>query len=193
MGLPPKNARVHSVSPEREIAVSNQPGKIAYVLLDARLCEQYRKKPVVFDLECKYVARPPELYGGFKALSERAAEAALPGRVLNVRAGIVVTGTEVLTGRITDRNGPWVSERLGELGIEVAHILVVADRRGDLESALRFMAAEGMDLIVTSGGLGPTADDVAVAEARLRAGGGCGGDGGVVGALRAIVRHARRG
>jgi nicotinamide-nucleotide amidase len=77
-----------------------------------------------------------------------------------VRAGIVVTGTEVLTGRIADRNGPWVSERLAELGVEVAHIIVVGDRPEDLEAALRFMAGEGMDLIVTSGGLGPTADDL---------------------------------
>jgi nicotinamide-nucleotide amidase len=80
-----------------------------------------------------------------------------------VRAGIVVTGTEVLTGRIADRNGPWLSERLAELGVEVAHILVVGDRPADLEAALRFMAGEGMDLIVTSGGLGPTADDLTAA------------------------------
>jgi nicotinamide-nucleotide amidase len=77
-----------------------------------------------------------------------------------IRAGIVVTGTEVLTGRISDSNGPWVSERLAELGVEVAHMLVVADRPDDLEAALRFMAGEGMDLIVTTGGLGPTADDL---------------------------------
>jgi competence/damage-inducible protein CinA-like protein len=77
-----------------------------------------------------------------------------------IRAGIVVTGTEVLTGRISDANGPWVSERLAEYGVEVAHILVVGDRPQDLEAALRFMATEGMDLIVTSGGLGPTADDL---------------------------------
>lgn len=77
-----------------------------------------------------------------------------------IRAGIVVTGTEVLTGRISDSNGPWVSERLAELGVEVAHILIVADRPDDLEAALRFMAAEAMDLIVTTGGLGPTADDL---------------------------------
>jgi len=77
-----------------------------------------------------------------------------------IRAGIVVTGTEVITGRITDSNGPWVSERLAEYGVEVAHILVVADRPDDLEAALRFMAGEGMDLIVTTGGLGPTADDL---------------------------------
>jgi nicotinamide-nucleotide amidase len=77
-----------------------------------------------------------------------------------IRAGIVVTGTEVLTGRISDSNGPWVSEQLAERGVEVAHIVVVADRPDDLEAALRFLAAEGMDLIVTTGGLGPTADDL---------------------------------
>jgi nicotinamide-nucleotide amidase len=66
----------------------------------------------------------------------------------------------VITGRISDSNGPWVSERLAERGVEVAHIHVVADRPGDLEATLRFMAAEGMDLIVTTGGLGPTADDL---------------------------------
>jgi nicotinamide-nucleotide amidase len=77
-----------------------------------------------------------------------------------VRAGIVVTGTEVITGRISDANGPWVSEQLADLGVEVAHIIVVADRPDDLEDALRFLAAEKLDLVVTSGGLGPTADDL---------------------------------
>jgi nicotinamide-nucleotide amidase len=79
---------------------------------------------------------------------------------MSVRAGIVVTGNEVLNGRIQDGNGPWISERLAELGVEVASIIVVADRPDDLESALGYMEAEGMDLVVTSGGLGPTADDL---------------------------------
>ncbi len=79
---------------------------------------------------------------------------------MSVRAGILVTGTEVITTRITDRNGPWVSQRLAALGVEVAHILVVGDRSSDVEAGLRFMAAEGCELIVTSGGLGPTADDL---------------------------------
>ncbi|MDQ3759503.1 MAG: competence/damage-inducible protein A [Actinomycetota bacterium] len=77
-----------------------------------------------------------------------------------VRAGIVVTGTEVITGTIQDRNGPWVSHQLAERGVEVSHIVVVGDRPGDLESALRFLGDDGMDVIVTSGGLGPTADDL---------------------------------
>ncbi len=76
------------------------------------------------------------------------------------RAGILVTGTEVLTGRVTDRNGPWVAERLEELGVDVAYTTIVGDRPEDMEDVLRFMAEEGLDLIVTSGGLGPTADDL---------------------------------
>lgn len=76
------------------------------------------------------------------------------------RAGILVTGTEVLTGIIADRNGPWLSERLREIGVEAAMIQIVGDRPQDLLAALKFMAREGMALIVTSGGLGPTADDL---------------------------------
>jgi nicotinamide-nucleotide amidase len=79
---------------------------------------------------------------------------------MSARAGIVITGTEVLTGIIADRNGPWLSERLREAGIELAHISIVGDRPEDMEGALRFLAGEGVDLIVTSGGLGPTADDL---------------------------------
>jgi nicotinamide-nucleotide amidase len=79
---------------------------------------------------------------------------------MSARAGIVVTGTEVLTGRVTDRNGPWLADRLRELGVDLAHITIVGDRREDMLEALRFMATQGMDLVLTSGGLGPTADDL---------------------------------
>jgi nicotinamide-nucleotide amidase len=81
---------------------------------------------------------------------------------LSARAGIVVTGTEVLTGRIRDRNGPWISDRLLELGVELAHITICGDRPHDIEAQLRFLAEQGVDLIITSGGLGPTADDMTV-------------------------------
>jgi nicotinamide-nucleotide amidase len=79
---------------------------------------------------------------------------------MSARAGIVVTGTEVLTGRVSDRNGPWLAERLRELGVDLAYTTIVGDRPEDMFQALRFMAEQGIDLIVTSGGLGPTADDL---------------------------------
>ena len=49
------------------------------------------------------------------------------------------------------------------MGVELAHITICGDRPKDIESQLRFLAAEGVDLIITSGGLGPTADDLTVA------------------------------
>jgi nicotinamide-nucleotide amidase len=80
-----------------------------------------------------------------------------------VRAGIVVTGTEVLTGRVADRNGPWLAEALRARGVDVGSIVVVGDRPEDLRSALGFLAGSGVDLVVTTGGLGPTADDLTAA------------------------------
>lgn len=81
---------------------------------------------------------------------------------MSARAGIVVTGTEVLTGRVRDRNGPWLSDRLLELGVELAHITICGDRREDILAQLGFMAEQGVDVVITSGGLGPTADDLTI-------------------------------
>jgi nicotinamide-nucleotide amidase len=76
------------------------------------------------------------------------------------RAAVVVTGSELLSGAISDRNGPWLARELVGLGFEVSHVLVVGDRPGDLEAALHFVTGAGAQLVVTSGGLGPTADDL---------------------------------
>jgi nicotinamide-nucleotide amidase len=79
---------------------------------------------------------------------------------VSVRAGIVVTGTEVLTGRVADRNGPWLSEQLREVGVDHAYTLIVGDRPEDMLGALEFMTEREIDVVLTSGGLGPTADDL---------------------------------
>jgi nicotinamide-nucleotide amidase len=79
---------------------------------------------------------------------------------VSARAAIVVTGTELLSGRVSDRNGPWLAERMREIGVDLAHITVVGDRPSDMLEALRWCASLGVSLIVTSGGLGPTADDL---------------------------------
>lgn len=79
-----------------------------------------------------------------------------------VRAGVVVTGSEVLAGRVTDRNGPWVARQLLTMGVDVAHLTVCGDRPADLTAQVQFLADQHVDLIVTTGGLGPTADDLTV-------------------------------
>jgi nicotinamide-nucleotide amidase len=73
------------------------------------------------------------------------------------RAAIVVTGSELTRGGRQDANGPFLARELAERGLEPGRIVVVGDRPEELESAL----AEGLraDLLVSSGGLGPTHDD----------------------------------
>jgi nicotinamide-nucleotide amidase len=75
-----------------------------------------------------------------------------------VRAGIVVTGTEVLSGIIRDANGPWLAERLRDRGVHLVAVHVVGDRPDDLRAGLELF--RDLDLVITSGGLGPTADDL---------------------------------
>jgi nicotinamide-nucleotide amidase len=73
------------------------------------------------------------------------------------RAVVVVTGSELVRGERSDRNGPFLARELLSLGFEPARISIVGDREDELEAAL----AEGLaaDLCVVSGGLGPTHDD----------------------------------
>lgn len=73
-------------------------------------------------------------------------------------ASVLVTGSELLTGHVADANGPFVARALGDLGFAVRRVILVGDRPDDLRSALDHVSGE--DLVVTSGGLGPTADDL---------------------------------
>ena len=73
------------------------------------------------------------------------------------RAVIVVTGSELVRGDRTDRNGPFYAREALALGLVPDRIVIVGDDPIDLESALR--AADGADVCLVSGGLGPTPDD----------------------------------
>ncbi|MDQ8046749.1 MAG: molybdopterin-binding protein, partial [Patulibacter sp.] len=84
------------------------------------------------------------------------------GNLRRLRGAIVVTGSEVLAGRVADKNGPYVSQQFAEFGVETAGIIQVGDRRDDLLKALAQAASWGVDLVVTTGGLGPTADDLTI-------------------------------
>jgi competence/damage-inducible protein CinA-like protein len=74
-----------------------------------------------------------------------------------VRAEVVVTGTELVRGDRTDLNGPFLARDLNERGLQAARVTIVGDGPDELAAALE----EGLraDLLVISGGLGPTHDD----------------------------------
>jgi nicotinamide-nucleotide amidase len=76
-----------------------------------------------------------------------------------MRAEILAIGTELTTGQTVDTNSPWLSQRLAELGIPTGYHTIVPDELADMVEALRIAAARA-SLILISGGLGPTQDDL---------------------------------
>jgi nicotinamide-nucleotide amidase len=76
-----------------------------------------------------------------------------------LRVAILSTGDELTTGRIVDTNANWLADRLFEAGIEVVGVLTVGDFPDRLAWAWRNAFAQA-DVVVSTGGIGPTADDL---------------------------------
>lgn len=74
-------------------------------------------------------------------------------------AGLLVIGNEILSGKVVDTNSPYLATELRELGVELERILTIPD---DIEGIAREVRAmsEAYDFVFTSGGIGPTHDDV---------------------------------
>jgi len=74
-------------------------------------------------------------------------------------AEIVAVGTEILLGSLLDTNTAWLSRRLAALGVGVYRHTTVGDNKGRLVAALSEAAARA-DIVISTGGLGPTFDDL---------------------------------
>jgi len=85
---------------------------------------------------------------------------------VSVRAEIVGVGTELLLGQIANTNARWISERLATVGVDVLHHQAVGDNIPRIVEVLR-VALGRADVVLVTGGLGPTEDDLtrdAIAE-----------------------------
>ena len=76
-------------------------------------------------------------------------------------AAIVVIGNEILTGKSDDKNASYLIGELYKLGVALRRIVVIADDVAEIAQAVRECAA-GFDFVFTSGGVGPTHDDVTI-------------------------------
>lgn len=76
-----------------------------------------------------------------------------------MRAEIITIGDELLIGQVVDTNSAWIAERLNEVGIELYQITSVHDNREHIIAALD-EAFGRVDIVLTTGGLGPTKDDI---------------------------------
>ncbi|SFD79079.1 competence/damage-inducible protein cinA [Lentibacillus persicus] len=77
----------------------------------------------------------------------------------NVKAEIVAVGTELLLGQIANTNAQWISDELASIGMNVHHHAVVGDNLKRVENQFR-VSQERSDVIIITGGLGPTEDDL---------------------------------
>jgi nicotinamide-nucleotide amidase len=87
-----------------------------------------------------------------------------------MRAETISIGTELLLGEITDTNAVWIAQRLAEVGVDLYFRTTVGDNVGRIVDAIKH-ALTRADVIITTGGLGPTVDDMtreAVARATNR-------------------------
>ena len=75
------------------------------------------------------------------------------------KAEIITIGTEIISGQIVDTNTPYIAQNLSEKGIQVLFQTSVGDDKELLKSALK-IARDRVNLIITTGGLGPTANDI---------------------------------
>lgn len=76
-----------------------------------------------------------------------------------MRAEIITIGDELLIGQVVDTNSAWIAEQLNEIGIELYQITSVHDQREHIVAALD-EAFSRADIVLTTGGLGPTNDDI---------------------------------
>ena len=77
----------------------------------------------------------------------------------NPTAAIVVIGDEILSGRTKDKNIGWLAEQLNAQGIQLREARVIPDIREVIIETVKTMSA-AHDMVFTSGGIGPTHDDI---------------------------------
>ncbi|MBI4567554.1 MAG: competence/damage-inducible protein A [Planctomycetes bacterium] len=83
-------------------------------------------------------------------------------RVQETTAALVVIGDEILSGAVADANIPWLAAQLRQIGVRLRRVLVVADVVGEIGEAVGDVAGRHT-YVFTSGGVGPTHDDVTMA------------------------------
>lgn len=76
-----------------------------------------------------------------------------------MQAEIVTIGTELLLGEIVDTNSAWIAQQLTTIGLNLYYTTTVGDNLQRISEVLRY-SVQRSDVVITTGGLGPTVDDM---------------------------------
>lgn len=76
-----------------------------------------------------------------------------------MKAGIITIGDEILIGQIIDTNSSWISKRLTESGFEIEEVISIGDNAHNIKETISLLFQQ-VDIIITTGGIGPTNDDI---------------------------------
>ena len=76
-----------------------------------------------------------------------------------IRAAVLVIGDEILSGRTKDRNTGFIADTLTDIGIDLEEVRIVSDRMEAIVEAVRALSSR-YDYVLTTGGIGPTHDDI---------------------------------
>ncbi|MFX1277762.1 MAG: molybdopterin-binding protein, partial [Promethearchaeota archaeon] len=73
---------------------------------------------------------------------------------------LLIIGNEILIGKTQDTNSNWMAKRITKFGHKLKRVITIGDDLNEISDALRYILSREPDIIVTSGGLGPTFDDM---------------------------------
>ena len=76
-----------------------------------------------------------------------------------IKATLLSIGDELLIGQTVNTNVSWMGQKLNEIGIDIAHMVTLADDESDIINQIK-IALNETDIVLITGGLGPTSDDI---------------------------------
>ena len=79
-----------------------------------------------------------------------------------MRIELIIIGNEILIGKFQDTNSYWMAKRIAKYGHHLTRIIAIGDEKNDIINTLKDSLKRKPDIIITSGGLGPTFDDITI-------------------------------
>ena len=82
--------------------------------------------------------------------------------LVEMRVEILIIGNEILIGKFQDTNSYWMAKRVAKYGHHLARITAIGDEKEEISETIKEIVKRNPDIVITTGGLGPTFDDITI-------------------------------